>query len=56
MGKQIFYNIKELKFPDFFTTKKIEKLQKDHQDILASNIKKVYEKEVTDTPLEELRK
>jgi hypothetical protein len=52
VGKQIAFNIKELKMPDYTILPKIKEVEEEYKHVSASSLHKTYEKEVNDTPLE----
>jgi hypothetical protein len=52
VGKQIAFNIKELKMPDYTILPKIKEVEEEYKHVSAASLHTTYEKEVNDTPLE----
>ena len=52
VGKQIAFNIKELKMPEYTIIPKINAVEEEYKHVSAASLHKIYEKEVMDTPIE----
>ena len=56
VGKQIAYNIKELKLPDYTILPKIKQVEEDNKHVSAASIHELYKQEVKESSIEELKK